>query len=156
MCSFRPEELSVEESAHPGPRLLQRFLQYARALSDGRDKEAERLLESAGGNTGISLPNPLADELAGELEGCGYHVVRDLGDTAFKLDLAVQNAEGDFVLGISCEGPHYFSGQSAKAREVYRRALLAERGWKLYHVWARNWRMDREKELEKIMGLLGR
>jgi hypothetical protein len=155
LCSFRPEALNVDDAAHPGPKLLRRFLQYTRAMSENKEAEADRLLEATGSRPSLSLPNPLAEEVAAELEQPGYRVVRELGDTAFKLDLAVQSAEGDFLLGIRCERPHYFGGRSAKAREVYRKALLSERGWKLYHVWSRNWRVMRAKELENILSELG-
>ncbi|MFK7969223.1 MAG: AAA domain-containing protein [Bacteroidia bacterium] len=155
LCSFRPEALQVAESKHPGPRLLKRFLQYAYAMSEGRTADAFGLLDSTAGSRDLELPNPLADEVAQALEARGYRISRNLGDTNFKLDLAIQNAAGEHVLGIRCEGPHYFSGSTAKAREIYRRELLAQRGWKLCHVWARNWRIDAEKELERIVDMLG-
>ena len=35
VCSIEPEELNVEGAKHEGPKLLKRYLQYARALSRG-------------------------------------------------------------------------------------------------------------------------
>lgn len=154
LCSFRPEELQVEESTHPGPKLLRRFLQYAYALSQGNNEHAHHLLDISGGRQGATFPNPLADEVEVALKGHGYIVIRDLGDTAFKVDLAIQNDKGDYVLGIICEGPHYFSANTAKAREIYRRELLETRGWKLHHIWARNWRLDPKKELERLISTI--
>jgi very-short-patch-repair endonuclease len=68
--------------------------------------------------------------------------------------LAIKGPKGDYLLGIECEGPNYFSGRSAKEREVYRPGLLMRRGWKVYRLWARNYFLNPQQEIKRIVDLL--
>lgn len=159
VCSFQPGELKVETAKNPGPRFFKHYLQYVKAVSDGRHVDAFNLLnQQSEQDLTAQAANPVADFFAARLEAASYTVLRNVGDTAYKLDLAVKAApDADhFLLGIECEGSHYFSGNSSKEREVYRRALLLDRGWQLHRVWARNFWKDREKEVEKVLGMLGK
>ncbi|MEM7655227.1 MAG: AAA domain-containing protein [Bacteroidota bacterium] len=154
VCSFLPGELQVDNAANPGPRFFRDYLRFAKAISDQREQDALRLLNQQN-DTDISLlpENPLADQIAAALQARGYTILRHVGDTSYKLDLAVKaspEAE-NFLLGIEVEGSYYFSGQDSKEREIYRKALLQQRGWKVHRVWARNVWLDAEKEVERIV-----
>lgn len=163
ICSFDPNELNVVEALHDGPRLFKAYLQYARAISQGQMEAATQLLHTLNGGasaadvhaagvlTGVQSYRRLADRIAEDLEGAGYHIVRDIGDTNYQLDLAIVDAEGNYLLGVECEGRNYFKGKSAKEREVYRVNLLEKRGWKVYRLWARNYMLDRKQELANIL-----
>ncbi|MEL6654593.1 MAG: AAA domain-containing protein, partial [Bacteroidota bacterium] len=150
LCSFEPHQLQVEDLKNEGSRYFKAYLQYVKSVSEKRSAKPHALLSNK--NTAHSYPNPIADYLAAKLEAEGYFVERDFGETSFKLDLAVKRSanEPSFLLGIECEGSYYFSGQSAKEREVYRLGALQARGWKLHRVWARNFWLDREKEWQKV------
>ncbi|MDX2248921.1 MAG: AAA domain-containing protein [Bacteroidia bacterium] len=152
VCSFLPGELNVEAAINDGPRFLKSYLQYARSISDGWKKE---ILNPQNGNVSpVTTENPIADFLGERLRQLGYGVVRNVGDTSWKLDIAIKREDGVFLLGIECEGSFYFSGSSSKEREIYRRNLLESRGWKVHRVWARNFWADREKEVEKVVAIL--
>lgn len=158
VCSFQPGELKVESAKNPGPRYFKHYLQYVKAVSDKRQQDATNLLNLQNEeDITTHTPNPIADALAARIQAAGFEVLLNFGDTAYKLDIAVKAAADseDFLLGIECEGHNYFSGKSSKEREVYRRGLLLSRGWKLYRVWARNYWKDPEKEIEKVLKMLG-
>lgn len=156
VCSFNPSELITEGAKYGGPRLLKSYLQYVKAVSENREEEARQLLQSTTPTPISFTQNPIADFLVSKLADAGYFVIKNLGDTRYKLDIAVKKREEDrdFVLAIECEGENYFSGETAKEREVYRRELLILHGWKVYRVWARNFWINKEKEWERIQALL--
>ncbi|MEM9933787.1 MAG: AAA domain-containing protein [Bacteroidota bacterium] len=154
VCSFQPSELQVESSTHKGPRLFKAWLQFAKAVSE---QEASRETTSLQGITSpVREENSIANDLTSFLLEQGYHVIQHLGNTSYKLDIAIKQHKEDegYLLGIICEGPQYFSGISSKEREVYRDELLKQKGWKIHRVWARNYWMRKEKEREKILSLL--
>jgi ABC-type iron transport system FetAB ATPase subunit len=157
VCSFLPSQLKVDHVKHDGPRFLKQYLSYVKAINDQRKEESLSILNQQNANDITQYAtNPIADEIASELREAGYHVIRNFGDTAYKLDLAVKaSAESDtFLLGIEVEGAYYFSGATSKEREVYRPMLLQARGWQIHRVWARNWWKDRAKEMGKIRELV--
>lgn len=156
VCSFDPSALNVEGAAHAGPGMLKRYLQYVQAV--GRGQFAEGLAGLAGqrpDSGGVSAPGVqrLSALVAQGLRARGLQVEEDFGDTNYKVDVAVRG-KGGFVLGIECEGDMYFSGRSAKEREVYRRHLLEVRGWQVHRVWARDYFLDPGGSIATIMALL--
>jgi len=160
VCSFDPVELDVGDSLHAGPRLFKQYLRYAQAISEGHEDTSAQILagllpDRLGKPSELVRPNSLlADLVAARLQEKGFEIVRDIGDTQFKLDLAVKDPAGGYLLGIECEGQQYFRGRSSKEREVYRHKLLLERGWKIHRVWARNFHTDPNREMKKILELL--
>ena len=162
VCSFEPEELEVANAKNAGPRLFKKYLEYARAVSQHNTGLVNSMLNNLGETeekeaeyvpTSISQGDSLSNRIYQFLKAEGYHVVRNVGDTNYKVDLAVKasaDASG-YVLGIECEGANYFSGKSAKEREVYRFNLLERRGWHIYRVWTRNFFLDEEKELQRVL-----
>lgn len=153
VCSFDPEELRVEDAKHEGPGLLKRYLLYARAVSRG---------EGGGLAVGGAVAS-LAEPAAPWLQAGIAHRLRDMlmergllvetggAEGGYGLDLMVRDENGEYVLGIEVEGSNYFSGRSPKEREVYRPGLLMRRGWRLYRVWARNFFLDPDAEIARIM-----
>ncbi|MEL6731193.1 MAG: AAA domain-containing protein [Bacteroidota bacterium] len=140
VCSFDPSALKVDQAAHQGPRLFKDYLRFVKALSEQREQDAVRVL-NAQHEVDITAipPNPIADAVSEKLEAEGYYFERNYGATSYKLDLAIK-APGAryFYKTIECEGPNYFSGASAKEREIYRRTLLESKGWEFQRIWARN------------------
>ncbi|MFN0201696.1 MAG: AAA domain-containing protein [Bacteroidia bacterium] len=156
VCSFNPVELTVESAKNTGPKLLKDYLQYVKYVSEDRLGAANSLLSANFQLNFSPASNKIADEIAKTLQEKGFFVMRNVGDTQYKVDLAVKATENapDFLLGIECEGSHYFSGVSAKEREIYRPELLMNKGWEMHRVHARNFWISKEKEIEKILALL--
>ena len=178
VCSFHPDELRVSESLHDGPKLFKSYLQYVKERGERREEWPPNPLEGGGSSgakgerreereerapyinpdTRDNEKNPITEYLAEGLRQAGYHVETEIGDTGYKIDLAIKNKATDpsYLLGIECEGPYYFRGASAREREIYRPEGLRQRGWQIHRVWARNFWWDRERELEKVLERLER
>ncbi|MEO0470650.1 MAG: AAA domain-containing protein [Bacteroidota bacterium] len=153
VCSFRPEDLQVEDAANDGPRHFKRYLQYVKAVSDDNFALARRMIKAQDSQTTNQSDNPIAEILAEKIMAAGFYVEKNLGNTAYQLDLAVKaRAEDDYyLLGIECEGPNYFSGSSSKEREVYRSDLLRDKGWEVLRVWGRTFWRQPEKEIARVL-----
>lgn len=154
IASFSPEQLQIAQTTHPGPKLLKQYLGFVRSVHANGHTESP--VYASPPDIAI-LKDHLYQQMityfqeALQLEG--FYVELHTGNTAYRLDLAVKRSSEDqhYLMGIECEGPYYFRGISPKEREVYRRKLLKQRGWKLYRIWARNYWLNRELELKKIL-----
>jgi len=156
ICSFHPDQLEVSAARNSGPILFKAYLQYVKAISEDRVADAQFLLPQQVAEKMTYVQNPISVYIESALTQRGYSVEQNVGDTGFKLDLAIKSALDPqrYLLGIACEGSYYFSGASSKEREIYRLDLLRSKGWRLYRVWARNFWLDREGEVNKIIALL--
>ena len=116
VCSFRPEELNVENAKHEGPKLFKEYLQYVYAISHNR--ELPTIVSPLAGPAGSAIRGDTRDNLSREggsitrylanrLQAAGYHVEPHVGDTSYRLDLAVKSHPDNpsYLLGIECEGP---------------------------------------------------
>lgn len=144
VTSIEPEELKVETSKYPGPRLLRSYLTYVRAVSDGNIEEVKTILSSFGESINTTKPLttilPIENQIASALTKLGYKVDIDLGNSNSKVTLAVYDKALDkYLLGIETDQSVLSSSPSVLERDIYRNNFLKSKGWKIYRVWSRDW-----------------
>ena len=94
----------------------------------------------------------MEDEIKNELVRLGYNVETSLGNTKYKISLAVYDKELDrYLLGIECDYMAYKSSDSILERDVYRNKFLESRGWNIMRVWSRDWWLNKEKVINNIV-----
>lgn len=156
ITSIEPEELMVEGTKNAGPKIFKSYLTYVRAVSNKKNKEVQYVLDSFK----PALPevkdelviNQLEDEIKNELVRLGYNVETNLGNTKYKISLAVYDKELDrYLLGIECDYMAYKSSDSILERDVYRNKFLESRGWNIMRVWSRDWWLNKEKVINNIV-----
>lgn len=156
VTSIEPEELLVEGSKNAGPKIFKSYLKYVRAVSNKKNKEAQFILDSFK----PALPESREDEVVNQLEyeikealvKLGYSVETNLGNTDYKLSLAVYDKTKDrYLLGIECDYAAFKSSDSIMERDVYRNKFLESRGWSIMRVWSRDWWMNKEKVINSIV-----
>ncbi len=173
LTSLPIEEISdiFSVSEHrPGTRVsgrdyLQAYMRYVRAVSTGDtaslvevQKQAEELGTLAGVPTSTARSVVDADSdfetaVYDELVRKGFTVDTQVGDSGFRIDLAIKDPRDGhgFVLGIECDGRSYHSQFTARARDIWRQQILQGRGWNIHRVWSTNWWLDPEVEIDKII-----
>jgi len=159
VASCVPEDLAVDGTTHPGPKLLRAFLAFVRAVARGETSTAENLLDEAATlgqgksstrTTGVPRTgSKLRDALAKALEAEGHVVQKDLGLGRLSLDLAVRAADDDtFRVGLDTSG--YLGRKDPLMRELYVPLFWQRVGWKLIRVTPGAWRRDPKAILEAI------
>ncbi len=159
VTSIEPEELdNVETTKNNGPKLLKKYLQYARAVSGGNNSEVRAVLGTF--NAGKKIAEPIGayeERIKQGLESMGYTVYTNLGNTSYKLSLGVYDNElGRFVLGIECDYQAYGSSESVLERDVYRIKFLESRGWKIVRIWSRDWWQSPKQVLRHLSEIIER
>jgi very-short-patch-repair endonuclease len=143
-----------------GRDYLQVYMQYVKAVSDqdidGQLQSlngASRLAATAGTNPSAGKEDSLFEaEVRDALTALGYVTEAQIGESGFKIDLAVLHPkpERGYVLGIECDGKAYHSEWSARARDVWRQRILEQRGWQIHRIWSTSWWLDRDFEMKKL------
>jgi superfamily I DNA and/or RNA helicase len=153
VTSIEPEELDTDMSKNKGPRLLKNYLQYVRAVSGKDNDEIKRILWAL--HSEKTLIDPIGHyeaQMKTALEELGYTVDINLGNTKYKLSLAVYDEElKRYVLGVECDYQAYHSSNSTLERDVYRVKFLESRGWKVVRVWSRDWWLSPKKVLGSLV-----
>ena len=153
ITSIEPEELNVQYSKNLGPKILKKYLQYARAVSFGNKYEQKIILESLRKKTIIehNTTEGIEQEIKAALEKKKYIVDTNIGSAKYKINLAIYNKKLDrYVLGIEIDSNAYDSSESLLERDVYRTKFLTSRGWNMMRLWSRDWWTDKSKTIELI------
>jgi len=162
ICSIDPEIDLSATSKNLGPIILKDYLCYAKAIANGNLSRANEILRGYSSHTKVrdnssNLPeSPLENEVYEALVALGYRVDCQVGQSGFRIDMAIINPADPtkYALGIECDGAMYHSGISARERDVFRQRFLESRGWKIHRIWSTNWWHSKETELEKIKRII--
>lgn len=157
VTSINPAELLVDDVKNEGPRYLKKYLEYAFAVSNRENNEAERILKSLTNNKFDSIEYDDEVDIVNQIYDAlilkGFEVDKQVGIGGYKIDLAIKK-NGNYVLGIEFDGKLYKISKEARERDYHRQKYLESRGWKIYRIWSSNWWKNSEYEMEKISALV--
>ena len=157
VTSIEPEELKVDGAKHKGPKLLQKYLMYARAVSDGDAEEVRAILCEL--NPQISKQErvmttvaSVEEQMKERLEKLGYTVDLALGDQNSRISLAVYDRDTDrYLVGVELDRDAFLASDSCLERDVYKPRFLEARGWTILRVWCRDWWLSPNKVIKAIV-----
>ena len=87
------------------------------------------------------------------LEAAGYQVVRHVGCSDLRVDVAVVHPRypQQYVMGLLLDGAAYADAGTTRDRELSHVDVLRSLGWHIRRVWALDWFDNRDKELRAIL-----
>ncbi|MBR2930725.1 MAG: hypothetical protein IKC32_05800 [Clostridia bacterium] len=158
VTSIEPEDLRVDTAKNVGPKLLQKYLKYVRAVSDGKTDEVDAILKELSvkevSHDRVRLEKlDIANEIKDRLEKQGYTVDTSLGSFNNRISLAVYDKELDkYLVGIELDADAFASSSSSMERDVYKPHFLEARGWTLIRIWCRDWWLSPARVVRTIIG----
>lgn len=147
---------AITNTYNDGANCLKTYLAYAEALSTGQTHQAQALMAPFGTTTHWALParslDPVIESLAEALREQGLIVDTQIGDSAFRCDLAVRQA-GDqaYRLAILVDSDERYRTRSAFERAVLHPVLLEAFGWNMCYVLAKDWYSKPQAVLEYVL-----
>jgi len=140
--SISSSDINLGKATGRGALILKEFLAYAES---GVMKE----FSTPGGET----MSPFEESVKQKIESHGHEVHTQVGEAGFFIDLAIVNPknQGEYILGIECDGASYHSSLSARDRDRLRQQVLEDKGWKLHRIWSTDWFEREAQELEEIL-----
>ena len=147
ICSIQPEQLRTDDLKNDGPRLLRKYLEYAREVSQGQFTPEIR----PNGKQAASW------YLNRQIKQWGNDKFPEYSFEVNALPLAdvhIKNDNG--YLGIVLtDDMHYYSSLSDKDFFAYTPALMTKRNWNFHYVFSRNLWQDKEKVEEDLLRFIG-
>jgi len=143
--SITDEDIDLERARSRGAAALKFFLHFARTgrieMAQATDREMDSVFE---------------EQVAQAIQAHGWHVVPQVGQSGFFIDLAIADPEnpGRYILGIECDGATYHSSRSARDRDRLRQAVLEDHGWLIHRIWSTEWFNKPDTELRKVLAAI--
>ena len=140
-ASFDPGDIDVSRTTRDGPRILKRFLEFAKTgMMDDRVITGE-------------LPDSAFEEdVADVIRQFGFIVDPQVGSAGFKIDIGVRHQErpGTYLLAVECDGATYHSALWARERDRLRQDVLEHLGWRFHRIWSTDWFYNRHDQIERL------
>jgi len=132
-----------------GVRALKDFLAYAQHGSASADADESSKDDSR-------HVDAIAVSICEQLANHGFHAVRNVGDSSYKVDIAVPNpyVEGTYLAGILLDGESYGRAKTTRDREVSRVKILEALNWNIASVWAMDWWARKDKVMDDLVAYL--
>jgi hypothetical protein len=140
-ASFDPGDIDVSRTSGDGPRILKRFLDFA--------KTGYVLDDSP---TGLGADTPFEEDVADVVRSLGFLADPQVGSAGFRIDLGVRHPDkpGRYILAIECDGATYHSALWARERDRLRQDVLEHLGWRFHRIWSTDWFYQRRQEIDRL------
>ena len=141
-ASFDPGDMDLARVSRDGPRVLKRFLDFA--------KTGNAVAHTASGDG--RPDSPFEEDVANVIRSFGYLVDHQVGSAGFRLDLGVRHPDspGKYLLAVECDGARYHAALSARERDRHRQAVLEGLGWTFHRIWSTDWFHRRQHESQRL------
>lgn len=146
----------ITNTWNTGASALSRFLAYAEATSAGDAGAASRVLSdmAPAGPRASGSVHAVVEQLATALEARGHVVDRHVGQSSFRVDLAVRAPDRQsYALGVLVD-TSVVSKEQVQEQYIDRPRALAERGWVTTYVLAKDWLGDPEECVDRLERVL--
>lgn len=144
-ASFDPGDIDLSRTSAAGPRILKRFLDFAK---NGRLDDSTP--------TGEDADSAFEEDVANVVRGFGFLADNQVGSAGFRIDLGIRHPDkpGNYVLAIECDGATYHSALWARERDRLRQDVLEHLGWRFHRIWSTDWFYNRREEIERLRTVL--
>jgi very-short-patch-repair endonuclease len=142
VSSIRALDIDLERTSAEGVKQLKRYLEYA-------ERGPEALFGDVAAPAGKAR-SPFEDAVRAALVGRGLDVAAEVGVGGCPVDLAVRE-DGQYLLGIECDGQTFQESATARDRERLRREVLERLGWRIHRVWSTDWIVAAHQEAERVL-----
>ena len=142
VTSILPSQLKVEDTKNEGPKLLKKYLQYAKNVSDGNFKPTLKIAD--GHRSGWYLKNKIS-----ELE-FEQKVDFEIKEEMPFADLTVKSGEKYLGLVLT-DDDLYYQSISIKDMHIYTPFTLSAKNWKFVGIHSREYWHDQEAIKERML-----
>lgn len=145
---------SIKNDYNEGANYFKRFLAYAKHISDGQLDAANGILVSLhldADEEERTKKLPITAQLKQALEQEGYIIDSAIGQSHFKCDLALRKNNADsYALAILIDRSTHYMTDDILEQYCQKPEVLRAFGWKIQHVYSKDWLEQPQRVLEKI------
>jgi hypothetical protein len=147
ICSIEPEELRTEDLQNEGPRLLRKYLEFARSVYHRQFKP--HVEQGVKQSASWFLNSQIRNWSAGKFKELDFETdALPLADLHFRKD-------GQHLGIVLTDDARYFTSLSVKDSFAYVPALFAQKNWDYHIVFSRNLWQDRERVEDGLQRFIG-
>ncbi len=146
---------AITNTYNDGANTLRRFLEYAAAVSRGDANGSAAVMTSFRDRRAqppaAASANATASQLAEALRARGHLVVERVGQSGFRVDLAVRRQEDEeHRVAVLLDHAERVGSQPVPERALGHPGVLRATGWRVVHVLTRDWHERPDAAVEAV------
>lgn len=147
ICSIEPEKLRTDDLKNEGPKLLRKYLEFAREVHERRFSPT--VYHNGKQQTSWYLNH--------QIKRWGEEKFSDFQFEVNQLPLADLHikTENNYLGIVLTDDMHYYSSLSEKHFFAYVPTLMSRKKWDYHYVFSRNLWQDKEKVEEDLLRFIG-
>lgn len=144
-ASFDRGDIDPSRVSRDGPRVLKRFLDYAKSG-----------LMEVHAPTGEEADSPFEEDVAAVITSLGFLADKQVGSAGFRIDIGVRHPDrpGQYLVAVECDGAAYHGALWARERDRLRQDILENLGWRFHRIWSTDWFHHRKREIDRLRAAL--
>jgi len=146
---------NIKNDYNEGANYFKKFLSYAQYISDGQLAAANTVLDGLHAHEEHGEPLnrlPIVAQLKQVLEEKGYIVDDAVGQSHFKCDLAVrERGKNTYALALLIDRQNHYATDDILEQYCQKPDVLRAFGWKIQHVYGKDWLEQPGRVIEKIL-----
>ncbi|MFC4558361.1 DUF3320 domain-containing protein [Virgibacillus kekensis] len=148
-ASMEPDKINLSRTKAEGVHSLKAFMEFAKRGKIPTDIENQ--VNSKRANSNVIIP-----KIKEALQQNGYQVATNVGNSDFKVDLAVvdRKSNGEYLAAIQVDGHRYADFTTTRDRNKQGDLMLGRLGWHIIKVWSVEWWHNEEKQIEDLLAQL--
>ncbi len=147
VTSLEPEELPVASVKNEGPKMLKRFLEYAKTVS-----ATYKNFNTSSVNNNVT---EMEAWLVERLRDIGYDVRYPYEAKDRELAFAVYDQEQNrYLIGVETDVRAYRSGKTVAERDIDKPRFMRSKGWRVVRIWTRDLWLSPKNVLSDLCFLL--
>lgn len=147
ICSIQPEALRTEDLKNEGPKLLKKYLEFAREVDQRRFSPT--VYSNGKQSTNWYLNNQIKTWGEDKFPDFKFEV-----NSLPLADLHIKNENTSLGIVLT-DDMHYYRSLSEKDFFAYMPALMTRKKWDYHYVFSRNLWQDKEKVREDLLRFIG-
>ena len=146
--SIMPYDIDLSKIKSEGIRMLKDYIEFA--------IKGSAVLHPHKSSNALYETDEFCNGVAKFITSKGYHVKQYVGNSDYKIDIAVEHPKypGCYVAGIECDGNSYYMARTTRDREHLRKSVLEQMGWKMFRVWSTEWINNKVGEQKRLLDFI--
>lgn len=140
--SIKGNDIDVDKVKNNGAKVLKDFLKYAELGGNYLINEYDET---------ITYEEGVERSLANDLIKLGYDLDLNIGDSKFKINIAVKGINNEYLLGIILDGKNYLNTLTCRDRNYVQPHILNRLNWKILRVYTLDYYKNKEEVINDIL-----
>lgn len=143
--SIKSIDIDTSKAKNNGALTLKNFLNYA--------EHGNTVLISTNSNQ-VKHQLGIEKAIQKDLLEKGYRSDIAIGESKFKIDLAIKDNNDNYILGVVCDSESYNNAKTCRDRNVIQVTMCNKLNWKIYRIWTLEYYKNPKKVINDLINVI--